>query len=152
MDMPTPTTSGNGYPSWKWNDIDSVIKGDIVSDPAVLNRPKVGKPGEFEDQLVFEVHSDDELTCRDQNGKTYTSQDWSVWVKVNSQPYRALFDAVKACGAESKFEKGDRVSIRLAGREDIGKPSPMKVYVVQFKKGEKPQAGANGQPAVSDLL
>lgn len=135
MEMPKPASTGNGFPAWKFNAIGATIKGTITSDPNVVDRPKPNST-ETEQQLVFEVHTDDTLSCANQEGETATGQDWTLWVKVRSQMYSALFDAVKAADANAHIEQGDTIVFKFAGLRDVGKPSKMKEFQAAFKKGE----------------
>lgn len=147
MDLPEPRTTGNGYPTFKWNSIGDTLAGTITSKAQVVNRPDLNDSSKMVEQIVFELHTDEPVSCRNQRGEVSEGQDWTVWIRTASQQYRVLYEAVKA--QNGKLDVGARIAIKLVAFEDVKRPQPMKVYEVGFKPA--PATVAAGS-SVTDLI
>lgn len=147
MQLDKPASSGNGYPAFKWNRIGDKLVGQITSEPNKVTTKAIdpGKPDT--ENIVFEVHTDEVVSCTNQRGEVTEGSDWTVWIRTNSQQYRALYDAV--AGQNAKLTEGAKIAIALVAFEEVGKPQPMKVYEVAYKPGASVAAEA---PSVADLL
>ncbi len=148
MQLPEPQGTGNGYPAFKFKDVGDSIAGEITSEPRQVTTKAIeqGKPDV--DNIVFELHTDAPVSCKGKLNEVVEGQDWTIWIPIRSQRYTALYEAV--VGAGHKLSVGARIAIRLANLEDVGKPSPMKVFEVAYKPAAP---AAAGEPAsVAALL
>lgn len=142
MELPKPQGTGNGYPSFRWNEVGATIAGTITSTPNIATTPAIDNPAVKVESLVFELHTNDAITCKTNRGEVIESKDWSVWIKLQGQLYGALYDEV--VGAGLKLVEGGRIAIRFAETKDVGKPSLQKIFAVTYKA---PAA----TPSASDL-
>lgn len=127
--LTAPKSEPHGYPAFKFGKIDDELSGTIVQiSDFPLSQPNMDKDKPPVESLVFEVHSEKDQTSHDQFGAATKGKDWTVWVRVKSQQYRAIFAAVAESGGE--LLEGGHVTVKFTGTEPPRRTglSPRKLF------------------------
>lgn len=117
----------------KFDQIGTTAAGTIVfiGDWVTRDNTKIGK-----------TVTSFKLVLEDANGKKI-----AVYPEKGSQMARAIGEAITAAGAV-ELQAGGRLGVRYDRNEDVGKASPMHVFVAQYQ----PPVNSTATRTASDLL
>lgn len=119
MDYLKSNSSGNSYPSFKFDHVGATAKGTIIDTPRVVNTTDLNT-GEPSKTLVVEIETDD-------------GDKFSVWIQKGNI-VSAVKAAITASGADGLHE-GGTLAIKYTGDGEQTKRgfNPPKLYSAAYK-------------------
>lgn len=115
-------SSGSRYPAYKWSTVGTVLTGEIIEAPKVVNRPNLNT-GEPEDNLIIPV-------------RTSEGHEFSLWIRRGFLA-QAISDAVKDAKADGLAE-GGKLSVKHTEDRDTGRPQKARVFKAKYEPPAKP--------------